>query len=65
MAFLLVSLCNPLEGAAQTWSDADLSAVTGTPGGARPMGYIRTDGVTTVVYQSNDDHIHELSLPPR
>jgi hypothetical protein len=39
---------------------ANAPKLTPSPGG--PMGYIRGDGVTAVVYCGNDNHIHELTL---
>ena len=48
------------------WRATALSEAANAPklsqGGPSPMGYIRGDGVTAVVYWGEDNHIHELTL---
>ena len=45
------------------WRDFDLTAHSGAPvGGSHPMGYVRHDNVSSVVYTGTDGHIHELAL---
>lgn len=47
----------------EVWHWADLSAITGSPAAAsEPYGYVRSDGISTVLYTSSDGHIHELRL---
>jgi hypothetical protein len=47
----------------EVWHWADLSAITGSPATATdPYGYVRSDGINTVIYVGNDGHIHELRL---
>jgi hypothetical protein len=47
----------------EVWHWADLSAITGSPvAGGDPYGYVRSDGISTVVYTGFDGHIHELRL---
>ncbi len=47
----------------EVWHWADLSAITGSPAAAsNPYGYVRSDGISTVVYAGSDGHIHELRL---
>lgn len=47
----------------EVWHWADLSAITGSPAAASdPYGYVRSDGINTVVYVGNDGHIHDLRL---
>jgi len=47
----------------EVWHWADLSAITGSPAAASdPYGYVRSDGISTVVYTGSDGHIHELRL---
>jgi hypothetical protein len=46
------------------WEHNDLTSVSGLHSSLAgdPMGYVRTDGLTTVVYRATDGHIHELGL---
>jgi hypothetical protein len=47
------------------WSDTDLTEASGAtvfPTSLKPMGYVRSDGISTVIYTASDEHIHELSL---
>ena len=47
----------------EVWHWANLSAITGSPTAASdPYGYIRSDGISAVVYTGSDGHIHELRL---
>jgi hypothetical protein len=47
----------------EVWHWADLSAITGSPAAASdPTGYVRSDGISTVVYTGSDGHIHDLRL---
>lgn len=47
----------------EVWKWADLSAITGSPTAASdPYGYVRSDGISTVVYTGSDGHIHDLRL---
>lgn len=47
----------------EIWRWADLTAITGSPDAAAdPYGYVRSDGISTVVYTGSDGHIHELRL---
>jgi hypothetical protein len=47
----------------EVWHWADLSAITGSPAAASdPYGYVRSDGISTVVYTGSDGDIHELRL---
>lgn len=47
----------------ETWRWADLSAITGSPDAASdPFGYVRSDGISAVIYTGADGHIHELRL---
>jgi hypothetical protein len=47
----------------EVWHWADLSAITGSPTAAsNPYGYVRSDGISTVVYTGSDGHLHELRL---
>lgn len=47
----------------EVWHWADLSAITGSPTAASdPYGYVRSDGISTVVYTGSDGHIHDLRL---
>jgi len=47
----------------EVWHWADLSAITGSPPAAsHPYGYVRSDGISTVVYTGTDGHIHDLRL---
>ena len=48
-----------------TWVHTDLSRATGTPTDAGPpFAYVRSDGVSSIVYCGADRHIHELALLP-
>ncbi|MET0863463.1 MAG: serine hydrolase domain-containing protein [Nakamurella sp.] len=44
------------------WTDADLSTLLGAPQGLEPKGWVRTDGVTSVVTGTGGNRIHELTL---
>jgi hypothetical protein len=51
------------------WTDADISGPSGAPSGFAPVGYVRGDGKTAVVYRyfntaANGYHIEELALTP-
>jgi hypothetical protein len=47
----------------EVWHWADLTAITGSPDAASdPYGYVRSDGISTVVYVGTDSHIHDLRL---
>jgi hypothetical protein len=47
----------------EVWHWADLSAITGSPAAAsNPYGYVRSDGISAVVYTGSDGHIYELRL---
>jgi hypothetical protein len=47
----------------EIWHWADLTAITSAPVAASdPYGYVRGDGVSTVIYTSSDGHINELRL---
>jgi hypothetical protein len=47
----------------EQWQSLDLTKTTKAPSCASsPMGYVRVDGVTAVVYQASDGHIHEMAL---
>jgi hypothetical protein len=47
----------------EVWHAADLSAITGSPPAAsHPYGYVRSDGISTVLYTGTDGHVHELWL---
>jgi hypothetical protein len=47
----------------EVWRWADLSAITGAPDAASdPYGYVRSDGISSVLYTGGDGHIHELRL---
>jgi hypothetical protein len=47
----------------EVWHWANLSAITGSPTAASdPYGYVRSDGISTVVYTGSDGHIHDLRL---
>jgi hypothetical protein len=47
----------------EVWHWADLSAIAGSPAAASdPYGYVRSDGISTVMYTGSDGHIHELRL---
>jgi len=47
----------------EIWHWADLSAITGSPPAASdPFGYVRSDGISAVLYTGTDGHIHELWL---
>jgi hypothetical protein len=47
----------------EVWKWADLSAITGSPDAiSDPYGYVRSDGISTVVYTGSDHHIHDLRL---
>jgi hypothetical protein len=47
----------------EVWHWADLNDITGSPPAVSdPFGYVRSDGISTVVYIGSDDHIHELRL---
>jgi hypothetical protein len=47
----------------EVWHWADLSDITGSPAAATdPYGYVRSDGISTVVYTGSDGHIHDLRL---
>jgi hypothetical protein len=46
-----------------TWLQADLTAILGAPAALTdPLGYVRGDGVSAVVFQSLNGHVWELSL---
>jgi hypothetical protein len=49
---------------AQSWRHFDLNAATptGETGQLYLDAYVRADGTTAVVYQGEDDHVHELAL---
>jgi murine toxin len=52
-------------GATATWSHRDLSGNISAPiGSGDPVGYVRSDGSSAVVYRGNDADIHELYLEP-
>lgn len=45
------------------WQFTNLSASAGGPDGSSPMAYVRSDGLSTVVYAAYDDqHLHELAM---
>jgi hypothetical protein len=46
------------------WSHGNLTAITAAPlsVGGSIQGYVRADGVNTVIYTAEDGHIHELAL---
>jgi hypothetical protein len=47
----------------EVWHWANLSAITGSPTAASdPYGYVRSDGISAVVYTGSDGHIHDLRL---
>ncbi|MGB8508163.1 MAG: serine hydrolase domain-containing protein [Pyrinomonadaceae bacterium] len=46
----------------RSWVDNDLSALLSAPSGTQPMGYIRADSVTSVIYTESNDHIREFTL---
>ncbi len=47
----------------EVWHAADLSAITGSPPAAsHPFGYVRSDGISAVLYTGTDGHVHELWL---
>jgi hypothetical protein len=48
----------------ELWHWADLTNIAGSPPAAfiDPYGYVRSDGISTVVYKGEDGHIHELRL---
>jgi hypothetical protein len=47
----------------EVWHWADLTNITSSPlATSDPFGYVRSDGVSTVVYTGEDKHIHELRL---
>jgi hypothetical protein len=45
-----------------TWHYYEMTSVPNAKLGIRPIGYVRADGVSAVVYQGIDDHIHEIRL---
>jgi hypothetical protein len=46
-----------------SWHVGDLSWNTGAPAAAGdPVGYVRSDGVNSVVYRDFYNHVHELYL---
>ena len=50
-----------------TWSDGDLSAITGNQflvPSSDPWGYKRSDGYNSVIFMGNDGLMHEFALPP-
>jgi hypothetical protein len=48
------------------WSTRDLTAATGVPvlAASDPTAYVRSDGVSSVLYRSSDDQIFELYMSP-
>jgi hypothetical protein len=47
----------------QMWQWADLTAITGSHlADSEPFGYVRNDGISTVVYIGIDGHVHDLRL---
>lgn len=47
----------------EIWHRADLSYITGAPTAhSDPFGYVRSDGISTVIYCGSDGDIHELRL---
>ena len=47
----------------ESWRWADLTAITGSPDAASdPFGYVRSDGISAVIYTGTDGHVHELRL---
>jgi hypothetical protein len=47
----------------EVWHWANLSAITGSPAAASdPYGYIRSDGISAVVYTDSQGHIRDLRL---
>jgi hypothetical protein len=47
------------------WLHTDLSRATGAvTGSGYPFPYLRSDGVSSIVYNGAEGHIHELALPP-
>lgn len=60
---LYLELLRPGNDWQEVWHWADLSAITGSPAAASdPYGYVRSDGISTVVYTGTDGHIHDLRL---
>jgi hypothetical protein len=52
-----------LAPASSSWQVGDLTSLAGAPSAsAGPTGYVRADFVSTVDFQSSDNHIHELQL---
>lgn len=50
-----------LEGGS-TWTHHDLTAVTGNKPGFQPIGYVRSDGTTAIVYYDVDEQVRQLKL---
>jgi hypothetical protein len=50
-----------LEGGT-TWTHYDLTAVTGSKPGFQPIGYVRSDGATAIVYYDTDGQVRQLKL---
>jgi hypothetical protein len=51
---------------ASSWSVWDMTSGTGAPPAATdvaPVGYVRADGVSSVVYVDQNRHVHEMTLP--
>lgn len=47
----------------ELWHWADLTNITGAPlTGCDPYPFVRSDGISTVIYASGDGHVHELRL---
>jgi hypothetical protein len=49
------------------WIDGDLTTTAGgplglAPAGVRPKGFVRPDGVSTVVFETSDGHVREMFL---
>lgn len=47
----------------EIWHWADLTTITGAPlSGCDPFPWVRSDGISTVIYAGGDGHVHELRL---
>jgi len=63
----LATLGGASNGGHGTWSDGDLSAITGNQfvvPSSDPWGYKRSDGYNTVIFIGTDGLMHEFALPP-
>lgn len=46
----------------RTWSHADLTEHTHSKPGFQPVGYVRGDGSTAIVYYDTDEQVRQLKL---